>query len=405
MNEYDILKLIAGGENNETEFKEKFDRPERLAREIASFANMQGGKIFIGVSDSGDIAGLQNEGKNNHEWVMDTVIGRYVHPAIFVNYQEMVIDGKKIAVIDVPMGAAKPYIVRNNNREDTYIRMGAVCRLATREQHQRLFEAGGLLYTEKLPIHGSTIDELDNRRLKEYFCGQLKYKNWKVEKKNLLNIHGFSIPQENTPPVCSFFACMLFGKHPCRWLPQAGIRLMAFAGDDMEYDAKMDESLDMPFIGLEDEGAKELSLPDQAMVYLRPHISRDILDAAQSVQRKRQWDYPPEVIRELIINAFAHRDWTRQSVVEVVAYSDRMEITSPGALPNGMTVEKIKAGERTPRNNKIMNIFRDYKFVEDRGMGIRRKVIPLTIKHNGREPDFKATEDYFKVILHKRKKT
>ena len=102
-------------------------------------------------------------------------------------------------------------------------------------------------------------------------------------------------------------------------------------------------------------------------------------------------------IRELIINAYAHRDWTRQNTVEVTVYSDRMEIISPGALPNGITVEKIKAGERTPRNNKIINIFRDYGLMESQGMGIRRKVIPLMREENGCEPIFEAAEDYFKV--------
>ncbi len=405
MNEYDILELIALGENNTTEFKEKFARPEKLAREIVGFANTQGGKILIGVSDAGDVIGLENSDENKHEWVMDTVIGRYVHPAIFVNYQETAVKGKKIAIVDVPMGTAKPYVLRQNDREDTYVRMGAVCRLATREQQQRLFEAGGFLFAEKLPIHGAAGEELDGRRLKEYFSGKLKFNNWESEKDELLNIHGFLIPQENTSPICSYFSCMLFARNPGRWLPQAGIRLMAFAGNDMEYNAKMDELLVTPFVGLEGKNIAELSLPDRAMAYLRQHISRDTINAGESVQRKRLWDYPQDVVRELIINAFAHRDWTRQSRVEITVYKNRMEIKSPGALPNGMTVAKIKAGERTSRNRKIVDIFRDYGFVEDRGMGIRRKVIPLTVKHCGREPIFDATEDYFKVILHKREES
>ena len=79
-----------------------------------------------------------------------------------------------------------------------------------------------------------------------------------------------------------------------------------------------------------------------------------------------------------------------------------MEVTSPGALPNGMTIEKIKAGQQTPRNTHIVRILRDYGLMDDRGMGIRRMVIPLMKERNRTEPTFEATGDYFKVTLWKR---
>ncbi len=79
-----------------------------------------------------------------------------------------------------------------------------------------------------------------------------------------------------------------------------------------------------------------------------------------------------------------------------------MEVTSPGALPNGMTVEKMKGGQQTPRNTNIVRILRDYGMMDDRSMGIRRKVIPLMHEHNGCEPEFEAAEDYFRVSLRRR---
>ena len=119
------------------------------------------------------------------------------------------------------------------------------------------------------------------------------------------------------------------------------------------------------------------------------------------MQRHRHWDYPTEVIRELLVNAFAHRDWTRQTDVQLTVFADRLEVLSPGSLPNGVTVEKAREGLRVPRNPNIVNILRDYDFMQHRGMGIRRKVIPLTRAHNGTAPEFDATEDYFKVTLRK----
>ena len=120
------------------------------------------------------------------------------------------------------------------------------------------------------------------------------------------------------------------------------------------------------------------------------------------MSRRRVWDYPFEAIRELLINAFIHRDWTKQNYVRVIVYNNRMEITSPGSLPNGMTTEKIRSGAQLQRNPSSVRIFRDYGYVEDQGIGIRRKVIPLMQQHNEREPDFEVTEDHFKVTLWKK---
>ena len=405
MTEVDILTLITNGEDSKTEFKEQLERnrPERMAREIVSFANMHGGYILVGVSDFKEIVGIQNE--NIQSWLMDTVIMRHVHPTIIPEYDEVTINERTIAVIKVPMGVSKPYATRHKNREDIYIRVGDTCQLASREQIQRLFESGGMLFMEKLPIPGSSIEELDERKLRQYFIEILEYDEnfWHENIQNILLDHSFLNTPDGTRSIfCSYFACALFAYSPRLRLPQAGIQLMVFDGEEMDYNAKMDEILDLPFIGLKenrDNKHSDQSLPDCVMRYLQPYISRDVVDAAQHMQRERHWDYAPNAIRELIINAFAHRDWTRQGMVTVVVYGNRMEVKSPGSLPNGMTIKKVKAGERTPRNTKISDILRDYGFIEGRGMGIRRKVIPLTLEKNGTEPLFESTEDYFKVTL------
>jgi ATP-dependent DNA helicase RecG len=101
-----------------------------------------------------------------------------------------------------------------------------------------------------------------------------------------------------------------------------------------------------------------------------------------------------------LINALAHRDWTRPSDVEIAGYLDRMEITSPGALPNSMTVEKVMAGQRSARNNIIVDVLRDYGYVDARGMGVRVKVIPALVAREAKYA-YEATEDYVKVIIGK----
>jgi ATP-dependent DNA helicase RecG len=85
--------------------------------------------------------------------------------------------------------------------------------------------------------------------------------------------------------------------------------------------------------------------------------------------------------------------------VEVTVYSDRLEVISPGALQNSMTVEKMIAGQRSPRNPLIVEVLRDYGYVDARGMGVRTKIIPLMRKYNKTEPVFEATDDYLKTAL------
>ena len=398
----DPRAIISGGENAKTEFKrdDRNLRPEHLARKIVAFANMNGGVIVLGVEDDGAVSGVTRN--NLQAWLMDTVIGRYVDPQIVPDYDEFVLDGKQIAIVTVPAGSAKPYAVRQQERTDYYIRLGDTVQRAGREQMARLFQSGGLVSVEKMPVHGSSIADLDMRRLEDYFLtvlGEDAVANWQ---RTLLN-RELLIADEWRAEVCncSYAGIVLFAREPRRRMPQAGIRLLVFPGTDMDYDANLDEVLDIPFVGLKERRERqfiEQSLPNRVLSYLQPHISKERLDG---MQRRRHWDYPTEVIRELLVNAFAHRDWTRPTDVQLTVFADRLEVESPGSLPNGVTIEKAKEGLRVPRNPNIVNILRDYDFMEHRGMGIRRKVIPLTRAHNGTDPQFDATEDYFKVILRK----
>lgn len=109
--------------------------------------------------------------------------------------------------------------------------------------------------------------------------------------------------------------------------------------------------------------------------------------------------FAAEAVREATVNALVHRDWTRPLEVEIVNYVDRLEITSPGALQNSMTITKMLAGQRSARNPVIMEMMRDYGYVEQRGMGVRRKIVPLTRDFTGRDAVFEATDDFVRVIL------
>src|SRR5699024_7497133 len=155
----ELYELIAHGENSGVEFKRDDVRPEQLAKEVVALANFEGGRILLGVEDDGSITGIERA--NVEEWVMDTVFRRYVHPMILPDYEEVALDdGRRVAVISVASGTAKPYVVRHSGREDIYIRVGGTSRLASREQQARLHAAGGLLHAELMPVSGTSLKDL-----------------------------------------------------------------------------------------------------------------------------------------------------------------------------------------------------------------------------------------------------
>ncbi len=180
---------------------------------------------------------------------------------------------------------------------------------------------------------------------------------------------------------------------------------MAFNGVDKGYQALDDTTLDGPLVARfrqQDGGARERferGLIENLMDRIQPFVSIEGDTLVDGLRRQRVWRYPAAALREAFINALAHRDWTRALDVEVVAYSDRLEVMSPGALQNAMTIEKMLAGQRSPRNPLIVEVLRDHGYVDARGMGVRNKIVPLVREASGSEPRFEATEDYVRVSL------
>jgi len=404
----DLLEIISNKENSGIEFKRDDIRPEQLAKEIVAFANHEGGRILLGVEDDGTVSGLQRE--NTQEWVLN-VFRDKVHPQMIPFYEEVGLDPNlRVAVITIGRGISKPYVMRHNQREDVYIRMGDRSEIATREQQLRLFEAGGLLHVEVMPVPGTSIANLDIHKINFYLKEIIvdpeipemeKTEQWE---KRLVGM-GFMAPDGHGNIVCSVGGLVCFGVNPRKYLRQSGIRLMVFDGPDKEYEAKMDSVIDRPLIGRwkqDSSGIKEMvdsGLIETFTEMITPFITRDEDKISETMRRHVQLDYPREAIREIVLNAVAHRDWTKALDIEVSVFSDRLEVVSPGKLPNSMTIEKMIAGQRTPRNPMIMDVLRDHGYVESRGMGVRRKVIPLMRATNGTEPVFEASEDFLKTTL------
>ena len=191
---------------------------------------------------------------------------------------------------------------------------------------------------------------------------------------------------------------------------------MAYSGTKKDYDAKARATLRGPAVSLfpapsndpgqplypllprtfsEAGNAVEAGVIEQALDFVRRNI--EVTAWIESGGRRlERWDYPLEV------NAVAHRDYTiTVTDIELSIYTDRIEIISPGRLPNTVTVDKMRAGYRASRNELIKEMLRDYRYIEATGLGVPRRIIDGMRAHNGSEPDLIEEDDRFLVRLWK----
>jgi ATP-dependent DNA helicase RecG len=196
---------------------------------------------------------------------------------------------------------------------------------------------------------------------------------------------------------------LLFGTRPQRYLPQSGVTAVAYTGVAKDYAARERASIRGPAVSLFNQTGEvvEAGVIEQALEFVRrnTNVTARIDDSGR---REERWDYPLEAVRETIVNAIAHRDYAiTVSDLELSIYSDRLEVISPGRLPNTVTVEKMRAGYRASRNELIKEVLRDYRYIEATGLGVPRKIIEGMRAHNGTDPDLVEQEHCFIVRLWK----
>jgi ATP-dependent DNA helicase RecG len=131
----------------------------------------------------------------------------------------------------------------------------------------------------------------------------------------------------------------------------------------------------------------EAGLVEQAMAFVNRNIAVTGQLEAGGARRDENQAYPAEAVREAVVNALVHRDYLLSSTdIELSIYEDRMEIISPGRLPNGITPTRMLTGCRASRNQLIKDVMRDYRYLEHSGMGVPRKIVKCMKEHNGTAP-------------------
>lgn len=410
MNRTELTELIRNGENSGVEFKRDDIVPERLAKEMAALLNLEGGHILLGVEKDRSVSGLTREPERAEEWVMEIARTHLRPPA--TPYWEIIAwdEGKIIGIVSLPADAPdKPYKAKRGSAWVTQIRVGTTTRDATDEEEARLYQQSGRLQYDRKPVPGASFSDLDRRRLLNYFRdirrqafpGETDQEGW-----IRLLVNTELMAEDRGRPIPSAGGLLLFGTRPNRHLPQSGITAVTYPGTAKDYEAKDRALLRGPAVSLFSEAGDvvEAGVIEQALDFVRRNtaVTAWIDDGGR---RQERWDYPLEAVREAIVNAIAHRDYTiTVTDIELSIYSDRLEVISPGRLPNTVTVEKMRAGYRASRNELVKEVLRDYRYIEATGLGVPRKIVQGMLAHNGTEPDLIEDDDRFIVRLWKERK-
>lgn len=398
----EMLELIRNGENSGVDFKRDDIRPEDLAKELCALGNLEGGHVLLGVEDDGAVSGLTRDADKAEEWVMNICRGDHLRPPVIPYWETIAVGDHKVGVVSLPADLPdKPYKAKRGNAWQVFIRRGTTSVEASREEEARLYQASGLLRYDIRPIAGTSLEDLDTRRLRAYFevVREQEAPQTREDWERLLLNTDFMI-EDRGRPIANVGGILLFGQNPNRWLPQAGITAIAYTGVERDYATREDARLRGPIAPLLDAAGEieDRGLIDQALDFVNRNIGH--ASELEGARRRDTADYPMEAVREAIVNAVAHRDYTIVVAdIEVAIFSDRIEILSPGRLPNTVTVDKMRSGYRATRNELIKEVLRDYRYVDARGLGVPRKIVRLMRDINGTEPGLAEEDDRFVVRL------
>lgn len=387
MNLQELQERIARWENLHTEFKEWPVHPDELAASLVAFANTDGGQLILGVDQYCSVTGIEEPDRIIFD--VDRIATNNCEPPIVVTQDVLRIEDcstqkfgdskdlqkKHVVVINVPKGEARPY------RTDSglcYIRTTFGRRAASWRELLRLFQATESLYYDETPLPRLTLTDLDLDALDRYLetTGQAELKD---QPERLLANWG--LLSKGHPTIAGL---VLFGREPQKHLPFAQINAARFPGTDSS-----EEPSDR-----KDLTGRLLDVIDQAERFLDLHLRTP--HEIHGFEPEPKPELPKEALREAVVNAVAHRDYTVRGPIRLFIFDDRVEIHTPGKPPNTVDEGAMRAGAHVMRNPRIYARLSDAGLVTRAGTGVRR-IIRLVKEAVGRDIEIVIRE--FEVLL------
>ncbi|MBI2139397.1 putative DNA binding domain-containing protein [Candidatus Woesearchaeota archaeon] len=379
MKQEDILFLIKNGETQEVEFKEGCPSGHKLAEIICGLANTDGGVLILGVSAKKEIKGLHCDFDKLQQEIANVL--QSIHSSPQVSTSIHAIGDKKLVLIEVKKANDKNAHTFNGA---VYVRIGSTTH---KLEGQALFD---FLKNKQILCFDeqdseAKIEDLDERRIEAYLTkrGQLDYlKSNNPQDFIISNMFG----KLNGKLKLKNVATLFFAKEPHRWHPQNEIRIVRFSGAEP-----------VNIISQRDFRSDPIENIGQAISFVRENISKRFIIPQDSPRRIEIEEYPHSVIREAIVNAAAHRDYYSYDSIQINMFEDRIEISNPGGLPQGLTKEFF--GKRSVRRNPLTyRILRDCHYVEGLGLGIPQMRNEMR-KAGLRDPEFNFEGGFFVVTL------
>ena len=352
----ELRDIINQGEDSKTQFKRQFNSVDAVASEIAAMLNSEGGKIIVGVSDQGEIVGVECLRELN-QWISNAC-SQKIEPPASVLTVNLKVDENLVVVITVALGTEKPYAV---DKTTFWVKVGADKRRATREELRRLMQASGVSYADEMPLANTHLDDLDRLRFRLFYDEQY---GRQIESFNPGTERVLSNLKLMRNSNLTLAGLLLFGADLQRVPPQFIVTVVAFNGTSRTGTV---------YLHSEDIGSTLSEQFKNTMGFLRRNLHK--LQNGQSFNSTGKWEVPKVALEEAVANALIHRDYFISSSIRVFVFADRVEIISPGHLPNTATIETIKAGIQIVRNPSLASFAPKLGFSYRRlGTGVPRMI-------------------------------
>ncbi len=332
----ELIEIVSRGEDSRHQFKANVTNEVQLAQEIVAFSNSGGGQIVIGVAE-GDhaIRGLDAAGIGRLNQLVSNAASQHVRPAVNPITENVAHPQGTVMVVTIMDGVAKPYMDKDGV---IWVKTGADKRKATsREEIQRMFQQSSLVHADEVPVTGTGVGDVDLAYFEAFF-----------------NQQPFDAPLVNQPvplprlltnmnlmrgEFLNLAAVLLFARAPQYRLPAFIAKAIAYPGVEADEAAYLDSR---------DIVGRLADVFQQALGFLSANTGTHQGD--RGVNSTGEPEIPRIVWEELVANALVHRDYFITAPVRIFVFADRVEIISPGHLPNNLTVENILKG-----NSNIWN--------------------------------------------------
>ena len=330
-----IMSQIALGEDSTHQFKVDVRNGESLAAEMVAFANSEGGTLLIGVADDGSTPGLGQEDVPRVNQLISNAASQLVRSPLAVQTENVALgNGRVLIVLSVPKGIDRPYFDKNGV---IWLKTGAdKRRVNSKEELRRLFQMSDQFHADELPTKAG-IDKLDKLRFRDFLRDV--YQQALPEKQPELTqlLQNMNLAADDGH--LNLAGVLLFAEQPERIKPQFVIKAIRYPGNQIHVS---------DYIDTEDFAGPLPKLFADALAFILRNLHKT--QGGRGVNAPGRAEIAEAVFEELLVNALVHRDYFVSAPIRLFIFDNRIEIISPGHLPNNLTVEKIRAGNSNIRN-------------------------------------------------------